>query len=119
VSTTATDEAILAAADRVTDPVRPLPSLRIRYNAIGFAAGLAIGFGIALLLELRDKSFRTDTDVLEVLMLPVLATVPHVETMAEKARNQRRRLAVTLAGSACVCIAGYMTWSLKLWNSVW
>ena len=100
-------------------PIRPLPSLRIRYNAVGFAVGLLFGAGIALLLELRDKTFRTDTDVLEVLMLPVLAAVPRVETAAEKLGQRRRRLAASLAGLAGVSVAGYVTWALKLWNSVW
>ncbi len=105
--------------DPAANPVRPLPSARIRYNGVGLALGLALGFGIALLLELRDKSFHTDTDVLEVLMLPVLARVPCVETSVEKTRTKRRRMVVSLAGAACMCLAGYVTWSLKLWNSVW
>jgi uncharacterized protein involved in exopolysaccharide biosynthesis len=43
--------------DPAVVPVRPLPSQRIRYNAVGFAVGLLLGIGIAVLLELKDKSF--------------------------------------------------------------
>lgn len=105
--------------DPASTPVRPLPSLRLRYNGIGLGIGLALGLGLALLLELRDRSFHTDTDVLEVLMLPVLATVPRVLTTGEKTRLQRRRLMASLTGVASVAVAGYVTWTLKLWNSVW
>lgn len=99
-------------------PVRPLPSQRIRYNAVGLAIGLLLGLGLAVLLELRDKSFRTEADVLDVLSLPVLATVPYIETAAEKVRGQRRRMAISVAGVTCVAVAGYVTWTLKLWNSL-
>jgi len=44
----------------------------------GLGAGLAVGFGLALWLELRDKSIRTEQDVLAVLELPMLASVPWV-----------------------------------------
>ena len=57
-------------------PVHPLESMRIRYNAGGLAVGLLLGLGLAALLEVRDRSFRSDADVIEVLALPVLATVP-------------------------------------------
>lgn len=99
-------------------PVHPLPSLRVRYNAGGLVFGLFVGLGIAALLELMDRSFRSDSEVLEVLALPVLASVPQVETLKEKARVQRRLRMVSLAGVACVVVAGYVTWTLKLWNSL-
>ena len=31
---------------------------------------------------------------------------------------KKHRLAVSVAGAACVIVAGYLTWSLKLWNSL-
>ena len=48
----------------------------------GLGAGLAVGFGIAMWLELRDKSIRTEQDVMAVLDLPMLASVPWVGTEA-------------------------------------
>lgn len=44
----------------------------------GLASGLALGFGIALWLELRDKCLRTEDDVIAALGFPVLAQVPWV-----------------------------------------
>lgn len=105
--------------DAASYPVRPVASKRLMYNAGGCAAGLALGLALALLLELRDKSFRTATDVVDVLALPVLATVPRVQTSVERSRERRLRVVVSMAGLAGVCIATYMTWALKLWNSVW
>jgi uncharacterized protein involved in exopolysaccharide biosynthesis len=46
------------------------------FSAGGLGAGLALGFGIALWLELRDKSIRTEQDVLAVLDLPTLVSLP-------------------------------------------
>lgn len=99
-------------------PVHPLPSMRVRYNAGGLAFGLLVGLGIAALLELKDRSFRSDSEVLEVLALPVLASVPRVETLVERTRRQKRQRMVSLAGAVCVAGAGYVTWTLKLWNSL-
>jgi len=104
--------------DPAVVPVRPLPSQRIRYNMIGLAIGLMLGLTLAVLLELRDQSFRTEADVLDVLSLPVLATVPYIQTAAEKVRAQRRRMLVSAAGVTCVAAAGYVAWTLKLWNSL-
>ena len=99
-------------------PVLPLRSKRLRYNAAGLALGLFLGLGVAALLELRDKSFWTEGDVLDVLALPVLATVPYVATAAEKERSKQRLIAASAGGATCVAIASYVTWSLKLWNSL-
>ena len=40
----------------------------------GFAAGLFIGLGIAMWFEMRDKSIRTEQDVLAALDLPALVS---------------------------------------------
>ncbi len=42
----------------------------------GFGAGLVLGLGIALLLEVQDTSMRSEHDVEVVLRLPVLAMIP-------------------------------------------
>jgi polysaccharide chain length determinant protein (PEP-CTERM system associated) len=47
----------------------------------GLAGGLALGLGIAFLLESRDTSFRTERDVEFALRLPVLAMVPSIEQL--------------------------------------
>jgi uncharacterized protein involved in exopolysaccharide biosynthesis len=99
-------------------PVHPLAAIRAQVNAGGIVAGLIIGLGIAALLEFKDSSFRSDSDVLEVLSLPVLAIVPRVETAAERRGRERRRLALSAAGVGCVMLAGYVTWTLKLWKSL-
>jgi polysaccharide chain length determinant protein (PEP-CTERM system associated) len=65
---------------RVMDPAglpeRPSYPNRPLYAGGGLGAGLALGLGIALLLELRDKSLRTEDDVQQLLGLPTLAMVP-------------------------------------------
>lgn len=99
-------------------PVRPLPAVRARVNAAGLAIGLLLGLAIVALLELRDASFRSDTDVIDSLALPVLATVPSIQTRADRQRSVRRRWAYSAAGVAYLTAAGYLTWSLRLWNSL-
>jgi polysaccharide chain length determinant protein (PEP-CTERM system associated) len=49
------------------------------FTAGGLAGGLFLGVALALLLELRDKSLRTESDVEMLLKLPILAMVPVVE----------------------------------------
>lgn len=107
---------------RVLDPARvpvtPVGRVRLKTNAIGAALGLFIGLGLVALVEVRDTSFRTEAEVLDVLVLPVLALVPFVETEAHRKRIRRQHVlvsaAVVLAGTA----AGYVFWSLQLWKFV-
>src|SRR4051812_33572043 len=44
----------------------------------GLGGGLVLGLGLGLLLELRDKSLRSESDVIAALDLPVLSQVPWV-----------------------------------------
>src|SRR4051794_40948734 len=63
------------AADLPDSPSFPN---RLLFAAGGLGGGLALGFGLGLWLELRDKSLRNESDVIAALDLPVLSQVPWV-----------------------------------------
>ena len=56
----------------------------------GLGAGLALGLGLAALLELRDKAIRDERDVEFYLELPTLALLPALR--AGEIRNGKRNL---------------------------
>jgi len=94
---------------RIVDPPRlaerPFSPNRLQLNSLGLVAGLAIGMALLVLLEYRDKSLRTEADVVTVLGLPVLAMVPSLTTAAERRRARRRRRTLS-AGAATSAVAG-------------
>jgi polysaccharide chain length determinant protein (PEP-CTERM system associated) len=99
-------------------PVRPIGPARMMLNGIAVGAGLALGLGLVVLLELRDSSFRNEVDVYEVLALPVLALVPHVYS-EEYLRRARWRHRLATAGAVVLMGAsGYLFWALKLWKHI-
>jgi uncharacterized protein involved in exopolysaccharide biosynthesis len=51
---------------------------RLLFAAGGLGGGLVLGLGLGLLLELRDKSLRSESDVIAALDLPVLSQLPWV-----------------------------------------
>jgi polysaccharide chain length determinant protein (PEP-CTERM system associated) len=55
---------------------------RLIFALGGLAAGVAIGVGISLLLELKDNSIRNERDAEAVLELPTLIAVPWVGSAA-------------------------------------
>jgi polysaccharide chain length determinant protein (PEP-CTERM system associated) len=64
---------VLDPANYPTEPSFPkLPM----FAGGGFAAGLALAFGLTLLLEMQDTSMRSEHDVEVILRLPVLAMIP-------------------------------------------
>jgi polysaccharide chain length determinant protein (PEP-CTERM system associated) len=65
-------------------PAKPSFPNRLMFAAGGLGGGLGLGLGIALLLEMRDKSIRTERDVEAFLQLPTLALVPSVAPGAQK-----------------------------------
>lgn len=68
-----------------------LPSFpnRLMFAAGGLGAGLALGGGIALWLELRDNSIRTEADAEAALQLPLLVAVPWVGSANEEESNNK------------------------------
>jgi hypothetical protein len=61
---------------------------------IAVGVGLALGIALTVLLEIRDQSFRNGVEVVPVLSLPVLASVPGILTQGERMRARRLVLAV-------------------------
>jgi polysaccharide chain length determinant protein (PEP-CTERM system associated) len=78
---------------RVLDPANlpdkpSFPNRRL-FALGGFAGGLAIGFGLAFLIEVRDTSLKTERDVEFTLRYPVLAMVPSIKNIASnRSRSQ-------------------------------
>jgi len=77
---------------RVLDPAnlpdKPSFPNRQLFALGGLAGGLAAGLGITFLLEMQDKSLRTERDVEFALRLPVLAMVPAIEPVTSKKLNK-------------------------------
>jgi polysaccharide chain length determinant protein (PEP-CTERM system associated) len=73
-------------------PNRPLFALG------GLFGGLALGLGIAYLLEIKDSSFKTERDVEFALHLPVLAMVPAIELLLAKNGKKNANLEIRARG---------------------
>lgn len=76
-------------------PVNPTFPNRLLFAGGGLAGGMGIGFTIALLLELKDKSIRTEADIEALLQLPTLALVPSVLEGRSRSRGLLSRIRKT------------------------
>ena len=96
-------------------PEKPVSPDRVRMNLMGAAAGLALGLALAFLFEWRDTTLKSEADVITALALPVLATVPAIETKKENLLRRRRRLVLS-AGAAVLVMgtAAAIVWKLDL-----
>jgi len=56
----------------------------------GLGFGFALGIGIILLLEFRDRTLRTESDVEQMLRLPTLAMVPLINDRKNFGKNGGR-----------------------------
>jgi len=98
-------------------PERPVSPDRVRINLMGILGGLAVGLGLAALLEYRDTSFKTDDDIVTTLALPVLAVIPVMTSASERRALRRRRLILAASASvACMMLAAAVmaVWRLQL-----
>ena len=76
---------VLDPANYPTEPSFPkLPM----FAGGGFAAGLALAFGLTLLLEMQDTSMRSEHDVEVILRLPVLAMIPVITPNSGEVRTK-------------------------------
>jgi polysaccharide chain length determinant protein (PEP-CTERM system associated) len=96
---------------RIVDPPRrpekPVRPNRRLIDLAGAAGGLALGFGLALLLEFLDTSLKAESDVRLALGLPVLGLIPKMVTATEQRRA--RLLQAAFSVGLVVIFAGCAT----------
>lgn len=83
-------------------PEKPSFPNRPVFAGGGLGFGLALGVGLILLMELRDKSLRSENDIQHFLDLPTLARIPDVEKAmsADKPRRSRKEAALVKTAHA-------------------
>jgi polysaccharide chain length determinant protein (PEP-CTERM system associated) len=79
-------------------PERPFSPKRLQLNAMAVGLGLALGIAISALLEYRDTSLRTESQLLAAFKIPVLAVLPVRESIREKRRRTLRFAFMFTAG---------------------
>lgn len=99
-------------------PLRPISPTRALISGVGLGTGLALGALLVVLLEVRDGSLKTTQDIESVLMLPVVALVPRIDTAADRSKVRQRWVLAAAASMCLVCVAGYVFWSMRLWTFV-
>jgi polysaccharide chain length determinant protein (PEP-CTERM system associated) len=102
--------------DSASLPERP-HNQRDRLTAMSSAAigGLLLGILFVALREMRDSSFKRETDILRTLSLPVLALVPVMKSESEIRAQSRRASIVNLTGTLTLAgsVAFVVLWSLR------
>ena len=98
-------------------PEKPVSPDRFRINMLGILGGLGLGLALAALLEYRDTSVKSDSEIVETLSLPVLAVIPLMTSAVERRHFRRRKLMIAgSARAACVVLAAAVmqVWRLQL-----
>ena len=70
-----------------TLPDSPSFPNRLLFTGGGLAAGLTVGLGLAIWLEIRDKSIRDERDVLATLEMPTLVSLPWIDGQPSKSNG--------------------------------
>jgi polysaccharide chain length determinant protein (PEP-CTERM system associated) len=100
---------------KLLDPARiaekPFSPKRWVIDLAGICFGMSLGLTLIVILEARDRTFKTDNDLTQELALPVLAVVPFMASPQEQRLAARRRVALAIAtGSivaACIPVVIY------------
>jgi polysaccharide chain length determinant protein (PEP-CTERM system associated) len=79
---------IMDAANLPSSPSEPN---RLMFAGGGLGGGAALGLGIVLILEMKDKAIRNELDIEYFLELPALAQVPTVGAEAAPGRTGFRK----------------------------
>lgn len=107
---------------RILDPARvperPFTPDRSLIAMGGLAVGLGLGLGLIAFLEFRDRTLRTEQDVIMVLTLPVLASIPVITTTAERQRVRQMYLMASAGIGTFLILGLFAMWKLLPWQRV-
>jgi polysaccharide chain length determinant protein (PEP-CTERM system associated) len=85
-------------------PPEPFSPNRIMIIAVGLMLGVALGLGLAVLVEAIDSSFHGARQLQTALRLPVLASIPGIVLESDRAAMRRRRIRNAAAAVAITCM---------------
>jgi polysaccharide chain length determinant protein (PEP-CTERM system associated) len=94
-------------------PERPFSPNRARLNAMGIMLGLALGLGLAAGIEFMDTTMKTEEDIRLVLALPVIATIPLLDSASSAGLRPRLHWALTAAAAGVAAVIAAIAWSLR------
>ena len=101
--------------DPAREPERPISPKRPQLYAMGTIMGLALGLGLAALLEYRDTSLKTEDDVVQMLALPVLALIPKMgQPGGEEVLQKRRVVVISCAATIVLFLSAFAAWKLDV-----
>ena len=75
--------------DPAVIPIEPVSPNRVRIILIGIGAGLAVGFGLVLLLDSMDNSVKSISSI-KALGVPVLGVIPKMENIQDLLLMKKR-----------------------------
>lgn len=97
-------------------PQKPFSPNRLKISLGGLAVGLALGIGLALLLEIIEPRIWTERNLKGILPARVLVGVPHIAIVGEEQINKKRMIiewsgvalmsVILLAGNAITFLKG-------------
>ena len=90
-------------------PSVPVWPEKPKLYVMAFAAAVAGGGGMAFLAELLDASIRGPTALMSILQRHPIATIPIIETAADRRRTRQRRLLLLLGACLLLISALVMT----------
>lgn len=92
--------------DTASMPERPYNQFqRFAVLASGAGVGLVLGLLVVAFLEYRDRSFKSEEEVVKSLSVPVLALIPAMSSKGERRLAKARSLAIDAGGVALLLAA--------------
>ncbi len=77
--------------DNPSVPAGPVDANTTRNLAVGLLLGLGLGFGLAMVRDFMDHSFRSPEEVQRRLSIPVMGSVPVIEDDSRSSRSATPR----------------------------
>ena len=103
---------------KIEDPARypGKPTKPDFFKTLGAAVamGLGLGFGLTLLMGFFDTTFRDGDGVASYLGLPLISTIPYIET--DKEVKKRKRYAVFSTGFLVCCFFVILALFFYVWH---